>query len=433
MRGRMTAVVAVLVGIVAGTLALAAPAVAQDDVLIVGTLIDESKSEDEQAIEGVEIVVTTPDGREVARGVSDAEGHFEIPVPYNRADPSTHRYIATLSTETLPDDVTLRDPQRVRSTVNLIGLFENTVQFPLGPDTRDVKSTADQAWDALVNGIVFGVVMALAALGLSMIFGTTGLTNFAHGELVTFGAIVAYGFNVGWGYPVILAGALAVVLSGGFGFAQDRYFWRPLRDRGTGLVAMMIVTIGMAIFLRYLYQYVFGGDTLPYSEYVTPEGKQFGPINVTVRDLVIVAVSVVILLVVTLAIQTTRMGKATRAVSDNPALAASSGINVNRVISLVWIGATALAGLSGFLLGLSQQVDFQMGLRVLLLMFAAVTLGGLGTVWGALVGSLIVGVLIEMSTVWIPADLKYLGALGLLIVMLLIRPQGLLGRRERIG
>jgi neutral amino acid transport system permease protein len=127
------------------------------------------------------------------------------------------------------------------------------------------------------------------------------------------------------------------------------------------------------------------------------------------------------------------MGKATRAVADNPALSSSTGINVDRVIALVWTGGAALAGLSGFLLGMTQGFDYQLGFKILLLVFAAVTLGGLGTIWGALLGSLVVGLFIELSTLVIPSELKFAGALAVLIVVLLFRPQGLLGRAERIG
>ena len=124
---------------------------------------------------------------------------------------------------------------------------------------------------------------------------------------------------------------------------------------------------------------------------------------------------------------------ATRAVSDNPALASASGIDVERVINVVWILGGGLAALSGVILGLTQQVSFQMGFQILLLVFAGVTLGGLGTAFGALVGSLIVGLLIQVSTLVVPPELKNLGALAILIIILLVRPQGILGRRERVG
>jgi neutral amino acid transport system permease protein len=146
------------------------------------------------------------------------------------------------------------------------------------------------------------------------------------------------------------------------------------------------------------------------------------------------AISVVVLIAVAYWLQRTRVGKATRAISDNASLAAASGIDVDRVIRIVWILAAALAGLSGILWAYFRPgIKWDMGSGILLLIFAAITLGGLGTAYGALIGALVVGMIVEVSTLWIPSDLKYVGALIVLILVLLVRPQGILGRRERIG
>ena len=134
-----------------------------------------------------------------------------------------------------------------------------------------------------------------------------------------------------------------------------------------------------------------------------------------------------------LLLQRTKIGKAMRAVADNKDLAASSGIDVDRVILFVWAAGGGLAAFGGVLFGVTEQVSFQMGFRLLLLMFAGVTLGGLGTAYGALVGSLIVGVFIQVSTLWVPTELKNVGALVILILILLFRPQGILGQAERVG
>jgi branched-chain amino acid transport system permease protein len=127
------------------------------------------------------------------------------------------------------------------------------------------------------------------------------------------------------------------------------------------------------------------------------------------------------------------MGKASRAVADNPALASASGIDVEKVIRSVWILGAALAAYAGIILTINQGVSFLMGQDTLLLIFAAVTLGGLGTANGALIGSLFIGLLVQLSTLFIPTELKYVGALLVLILILIIRPQGILGKRERIG
>jgi branched-chain amino acid transport system permease protein len=145
-------------------------------------------------------------------------------------------------------------------------------------------------------------------------------------------------------------------------------------------------------------------------------------------------ISVVVLIGVGLALTRTRMGRATRAVADNRALAAASGIDVDRIIRLVWTISMGLAGLSGILYALVYGgIQWSTGVQLLLLIFSAVTLGGIGTAFGALVGSLIIGVVVQMSSLVLSADLKYATALVIMIIILVVRPQGILGRAERVG
>jgi len=392
----------------------------------VDTTDDDPSNDKADPVEGVDIVVTGPDGEEIGQATTDDQGIASVPVPSNG------EYTVTIDADTLPEGTFLTDAGRVETTVDVLG-FDATVQYPIGPDTRDVETWVDRLPDLLLSGVKFGLLIALAALGLSMVFGTTGLTNFAHGELITLGAMLTFGFNSGLGLPVIWSGVLAVLIMGLVGAAQDLAFWRPLNRRGTGTIALMIVSIGLGLFLRNIYQYVFGDTTRAYTQYLDQGPLDWPLVEPTQKDLVLIGTSIAVLVAISLLLARTRLGKATRAVADNPSLASSSGINVERVITVVWIGGTALAGLSGALLGVDQQVDYQMGFKLLLLVFAGVILGGLGTIWGAMVGSLIVGISIEVSTLVVPAELKYVSALGLLILILLVRPQGLLGRRERVG
>ena len=163
---------------------------------------------------------------------------------------------------------------------------------------------------------------------------------------------------------------------------------------------------------------------------------QLGPIPVTTVSFVAMGVSIIMLALVGYVLLRTRIGRATRAVSDNPALAAASGIDVDHIIRLVWTAAMGLAGLSGifYALVVSNGIKWDTGLQILLLLFASVTLGGLGTAFGALVGALIIGLVVEMAgPLGAPGDLKYAVALAILILLLLFRPQGLLGRAERVG
>jgi branched-chain amino acid transport system permease protein len=193
------------------------------------------------------------------------------------------------------------------------------------------------------------------------------------------------------------------------------------------------VSIGLSLFLRYLFLYMFSGNTRSYPAYRGQKGLELGPITLAWADYISMGIAVACLMLVAYFLLRTRLGKATRAVADNPALAAASGIDVDRVIRTVWIMGSALAGLAGILLGLAQGINWQMGFQILLLIFAAVTLGGLGTAFGALVGALVVGMFVSVTTLVIPTELKNVGALGILILILLVRPQGILGRAQRIG
>ncbi|WP_208109593.1 branched-chain amino acid ABC transporter permease [Microbacterium sp. BK668] len=370
--------------------------------------------------------------------VTDAEGRWRLYVP------EKEDYVITVDEETLPEGVIV-DPAQLPETLEPVqgttASFEasfgltNTaiINLFLGEGERQTQSFADQLLVRFVNGLNFGLLLALAAMGAALIFGTTGLSNFAHGEMVTWGAVAALVFTSFWSLPFWLGIALAIVAGGLLGLALDAGLWRPLRRRGLGVVQLMIVSIGLSLALRYTFQFFIGGATyqLPGA---SPQPIQIGPISLSYIDLISMGVSIVVILGVAYFLLGTRIGKATRAISDNPQLASASGINVDRVIRIVWILAGALAALSGILWAYFRPgVRWDMGTQMLLLIFAAITLGGLGTAFGALLGSLIVGIVVEMSTLWIPSDLKYAGALVVLILILLIRPQGLLGRKERLG
>jgi len=410
------ALVAVLCVLLMPTTALAAGEAIQ------GTLQNDGKK-----LEGVAITVKAADGREVGKDVTDDAGEFSIEVP------GAGDYTVILDEDSLPEGVAIREGRSASLTLAVAADQQRSVLFPLGAGNRVVQSDLGRLPQLAVEGLNFGLIIALAAVGLSLIYGTTGLVNFAHGELITLGALLAYFFNAILGLQLVPAAILAVLISALMGGAQDRLLWRPLRKRGTGLIAMLVVTIGLALFARGFFLYLFGGASRPYEDYQLQPAQDFGPVALAPKDAVTILICLVALAAVAYALLRTRIGKATRAVSDNPALAASSGIDVERVIATVWIAGAGLAGMAGILLALGQQVGFQLGFQILLLVFAGVTLGGLGTAFGALVGSLVVGVFTQVSTLFIPTELKNAGALVVLILILLVRPQGILGRAERVG
>ena len=372
------------------------------------------------------LTVETADGDEVGEGVTDVDGRVFVPIP------SRGEYTVELDESTLPDDVELSGS--TTRTVDALLDGGNYAQFQIGvADVASVPFT-ERFITALVGGIKFGLIIGLAALGLSLIFGTTKLTNFSHGELITFGAIATYVANRALGLPVILAIVAAVIVSALFGWLQDKFLWKPLRNKGIGIIAMMIVSIGFGLFLRFVFQFGFGGSRRSLSQYVTQARKDYGFFSLADKEAGIIIVALLVLTLTCIVLMKTRLGKAMRAVSDNPALSASSGLRVDGVIRSVWVLGTALTGLSGALLAVNSQVNFQMGFKLLLLVFAAVTLGGLGTIWGALLGSMIIGILYEVGPLFgIPSSIKEVGALVVLILILLVRPQGILGRPERVG
>lgn len=357
---------------------------------------------------------------------TDADGKWKIGVPEKAT------YTVTLDESTLPAGIIVADGSNPIQAE--FGLTNNkSVNFFLGQGVRQTTTFLDQFIQRSFTGLSFGLLLALASIGLSLIFGTTGLNNFAHAEMVTFGALATLTLAVDLAWPLWLAILAAIALSGLFGFSLDAALWRPLRRRGVGLIPMMIVSIGLSLAIRYTYQYLYGGSTrqLPGAD---GADLNFGAIRLSPVDLISMAVSIVAVIAVGFFLLRTRLGKATRAVSDNASLAAASGIDVDRVIRIVWVIGGALAGLSGILFAFYRPgVTWDMGFGILLLIFAAVTLGGLGTAFGALIGSIIVGFFIEISTLFIPSDMKYVGALVILILVLLVRPQGILGRKERVG
>jgi branched-chain amino acid transport system permease protein len=233
--------------------------------------------------------------------------------------------------------------------------------------------------------------------------------------------------------PLVVAGALAVVAGGVFGIAHERILFRPLRRRRSGNIALIVVTIGLSQFLRHLYLVIFGGSQRSFDEFTIQAGLDLGPISPRPKDLVVIALGALVLALFGLLLQRSRTGTAMRAVSDSRELAASSGIDVDRVILTTWTAGGALAALGGVLYGVTQQVAWDMGFTLLLLMFATVVVGGIGTGFGPMLGGLLIGLASQWSTYWISPKYRVGVALAVLIVAVLVRPQGLLGRRERIG
>lgn len=386
-------------------------------------------------VAGVVITVNL-DGSEVGVTSSDDDGEWTIAVP------GPGEYEIVLDTSSLPDTVELRNEGG--DTIPGIKVQPNSSKsalFPLiaageGGNHTGVghSSQLEYVLSVLVAGLRFGLIIAMTAIGLSLVFGTTGLINFAHGEFVAIGAVLAFVFGTSpLRWPFIAVVVIAIVLVGLLAGLIERGLWRPLRKRGTGLIQMFIISIGLSLLLRHAILLFYGSKRQQYAQATTETPVSLGLIQMQPRDIVIIILAIVVLLGVAFMLQKTRMGKAMRALADNRDLAEASGIDVQRVIVQVWVLGGGLAALGGVFYGLTAAVYWDMGFNLLLLMFASIILGGLGSAYGAILGSLVIGIVAQGSTIWFPTELQNAWAMLVLIVVLLVRPQGILGRLQRAG
>ena len=296
----------------------------------------------------------------------------------------------------------------------------------------------------VVNGIFLGAIIALGAIGLTLIYGILNFANIAHGDYMTMGAYVALfilasllpqfgieGKGLGpftFGYPLLIAIPLAIAAVAALAVVLDVAIYRRLRERGVNTVVLSMASLGLAIALRGLVQMIWGGDVQRYPR----ETRKFYQLAMDVRvppDAIFIAIVTVILVVaVYLVLTRTKMGKAMRATADNPNLALVSGIDTQRVIWWTWVIGAALVATAGIMLGVFQaQLLPTMGWKFLIPLFAAVILGGIGNPYGALVGAFVIGVTSEVSTQWINPSYKPAVAFALMIAVLLVRPKGIFG------
>ncbi|SEQ37000.1 amino acid/amide ABC transporter membrane protein 1, HAAT family [Natrinema salaciae] len=299
-------------------------------------------------------------------------------------------------------------------------------------------------------GIVDSLYIGLAAIGLSMTYSILRFANFSHGDLITTGAFsgwtVAYlvgGIGVadlssrlllranGGAQPgavgmdvlaaplaIVLGLVAAVIVTVLVALAIDRLVYRKLRDEDG--IALLIASVGVALALRYLLAVFYTTDTRG----VVAQAPSPGGVDLHQLTLVVSAVS--LMLGIHLLLQYTKLGKSMRAMSDNKDLALITGIPTERVIFATWVIGAGLAGAAGYLIVLDRgQVSINLGWFLLLLIFAAVILGGIGSIYGAIAGSLVIGITINLSLVWIPSDMNEIAAFTLMIVVLIFRPDGL--------
>jgi branched-chain amino acid transport system permease protein/neutral amino acid transport system permease protein len=297
--------------------------------------------------------------------------------------------------------------------------------------------------ELIVYGVVLGSIIALGAIGLTLLYGILRFAHFAHGDLMTFGAYVVLLLNVqllpALGVPEFTLGPLSfggrmlgsliisMAVTAMLALLIDRLLYRPLRARRSSAIILAMASLGIAFILRSLIYIIWGPQFLFYSQALRPAWEL--PLEVRLRPDQVFILGFVLVLVLGLYVflQCTKLGKAMRAMADNPQLAWISGIETGRVTAWTWILGAALAAAAGVLYGVDAQLRPDMGWSFLLPLFAAVILGGIGSPLGALVGGLILGVVQQVSTAFLLPTYKPAVAFLVLILLLLIRPRGLFG------
>ena len=303
--------------------------------------------------------------------------------------------------------------------------------------------------DQLGNGLLLGIIISVASVALSLLYGVTRIVNFAHGEIIALGAIATLFFSSPIDYRVLfldkfsplglnfaLSCILAVIICGLFGGLLELILFRPLRKGNVGNIAVLVVTIGLSIFIRHLYL-LFATGKVQNFPLELQRRQTYLFFDMTPRNLKVLIVGILVMILIGLLLTYTKLGKAMRAVRDSEELSSVSGINSDNIILITWISSSMLAGLAGVFQAIINDVRWNMGFLILLLIFAGTVLGGIGTSFGAMVGGFIIGILVQVS-VGLPfmeghTEAKNAVALGIMIVILLFRPQGIFGQKERIS
>ncbi len=282
-----------------------------------------------------------------------------------------------------------------------------------------------------LNGLALGSIYALGAVGLTLVYGILRLVNFSHGDFLTFGAYIAFLVNITWGMPILAAIPVAMAATAMLALAFEVIMWRPMRAKGAGLFQLMLMSIGLAFLIRSSVQFIWGGSVRELDVDKSSSVELFG-LRVGETELIVIVLGFVVLGAVGLMLRFSLLGKQMRAVSDDLDLAETSGIDTRKVIFLTWVFAGALAGLAGVLAGATQTVNPELGFELLLPMFAAVILGGIGDAFGALAAGIVLGVVIEWSTMFFEPRWKLVVGFIVLILVLIIRPQGIFGKAKAI-
>ena len=299
------------------------------------------------------------------------------------------------------------------------------------------------------NGLLLGIIISVASVALSLLYGVTRIVNFAHGEIIALGTIMTLFFSnpidskilfldrfapLGMNFSISIV--IAILICGIFGGLLEIFLFRPLRKSEVGNIAVLVVTIGLSIFFRHLYL-LFATGRVQNFPLELERRQTYLFFDMTPRNFQVLIAGLIVMIFIGLFLSYTKIGKAMRAVRDSNELANVSGINSDNIILFTWIASSMLAGLAGIFQAIINDVRYNMGFLILLLIFAGTVLGGIGTSFGAMVGGLLIGIFVQVS-VALPfmeghTEAKNAVALAIMILILLFRPQGIFGQKERIS
>lgn len=278
----------------------------------------------------------------------------------------------------------------------------------------------------LANGLIAGSIYALVAIGYTMVYGILKFINFAHGEIFMVGAYLSYLFIVILGLPIVVGILLSILLTALLGIIIERVAYRPLRHHNR--LHPLITAIGISLLLQSIVQLTFGAEIKSFGYHLTP--ITILGASITPLQIVIAVATIVLLLMLYFFIYHTTTGKAVRAAADSYAVAQIVGVNLDRVIMVVFAIGSAMAALAGTLISMEQNLQPTMGIVVGLVAFTAAVVGGIGNIWGAALGGFIIGLLENFGAWFLPSGYKGAIAFVVLIIMLFWKPSGLLGEKE---
>ncbi len=280
----------------------------------------------------------------------------------------------------------------------------------------------------IANGLIAGGIYALIAVGYSLIYTILGFINFAHGEMVMFGAFIGWVVAIQLEQNILLAACIAMLVCGIMGFLIEKIAYKPLRKKNK--LYVLLTAIAMSFLLQGLAILIFGAKIRTFTAGKVAEGHTIIGAVITNTQLIIIAVSLLLLMSIALAIKKTKIGKAIRAVADNQETARTIGINVDNIVSIVFIASSMIAAVSGILVGYEQNITPTMGVMLGIKAFTAAVVGGIGNVYGAFLGGYIIGIAENLGILFLPAGYKDAISFIILMIMLYWRPTGLLGKKS---